>query len=178
MLSVFFALPLGPGRATADALPEIRVLLSRLNLGARADLTLSGRYLAVTADTEVLLPKGATLTVMARDGQMTLYTGGMSMRAGKELRLRRMNASDTTPAIRFNLQSGAYPGDLRLTLTDGVIRPILSLPLETYVQGVVPYEMDDSFPAEASMKTAWENPGWSSAMTGCRPATERCSPCR
>ena len=115
---------------------------------------------------------------MARDGQMTLYTGGMSMRAGKELRLRRMNASDTTPAIRFNLQSGAYPGDLRLTLTDGAIRPILSLPLETYVQGVVPYEMDDSFPAEASMKTAWENPGWSSAMNGCRPATERCSPCR
>ena len=149
MLSVFFALPLGPGRAAADALPEIRVLLSRLNLGARADLTLSGRYLAVTADTEMLLPEGATLTVMARDGQMTLYTGGMSMRAGKELRLRRMNASDTTPAIRFNLQSGAYPGDLRLTLTDGAIRPILSLPLETYVQGVVPYEMDDSFPAEA-----------------------------
>ena len=40
-------------------------------------------------------------------------------------------------------------GDLTLTVKDGVIRPVLTLPVETYLLGVVPYEMSDSFPLEA-----------------------------
>ena len=51
--------------------------------------------------------------------------------------------------LSFNLQSGLYPGDLTLSVSEGAIQPILELPLETYLEGVVPYEMSDSFPLEA-----------------------------
>ena len=34
-------------------------------------------------------------------------------------------------------------------MKDGAIRPVMTLPLESYLLGVVPYEMSDSFPLEA-----------------------------
>ena len=129
---------------------EIRVLLSRLNLTDEAWMTLEGRYLARCADgKEVLLPAGAQITVLLRKGGLVLFYDGLSLSAGKELALLRRRDGDVDAGIRFNLQSGVYPGDLTLSVKDGAIRPILTLPLESYLLGVVPYEMSDSFPLEA-----------------------------
>ena len=129
---------------------EIRVRLTRLNLADEAWITLEGRYLARCADgTEIMLPAGARLTVFLRKGRLILFHDGLSLSAGKELTLERMKDGDTEPGIRFNLFSGLYPGDLTLTAEDGAIRPVLALPLESYLMGVVPYEMNDSFPLEA-----------------------------
>ena len=128
----------------------IRVLLTRLNLTNEAWMTLEGRYLARSADgQEILLPAGAQITVLLRNGRLVLFHDGLSVTAGKELKLLRRRDGDTEPGIRFNLQAGTYPGDLTLTVKDGAIRPVLTLPLESYLQGVVPYEMSDSFPIEA-----------------------------
>ena len=128
----------------------IRVLLTRLNLADEAWMTLEGRYLARCADgTEVMLPAGAQITVLLRRNNLVLFHDGLSLSAGRELTLLRRRDGDVEPGIRFNLQSGVYPGDLTLTVQDGVIRPVLSLPLEAYLPGVVPYEMSDSFPIEA-----------------------------
>ena len=129
---------------------DVRVLLTRLNLKDEAWMTLDGRYLARGSDgTEVLLPPGAQLTVLLRGGKLVLFHDGLSLSAGKELTLLRRRDGDTEPGIRFNLQSGVYPGDLSLSVKDGAIRPILTLPVESYLLGVVPYEMSDSFPREA-----------------------------
>ena len=129
---------------------EIRVLLTRLNLKDEAWMTLEGRYLARTANgSEVLLPAGALVTVLLRNNQLVLFHDGLSLNAGKELKLLRRRDGDTEPGIRFNLFGGVYPGDLTLSVQDGAIRPVLTLPLESYLQGVVPYEMSDSFPLEA-----------------------------
>ena len=129
---------------------RIRVLLTRLNLTSEAWMTLEGRYLARTADgSEVLLPAGARVTVLLKQGRMVLYHDGLALNAGSELQLLRRRDGDLEPGIRFNLFAGIYPGDLTLTVKDGAIRPILTLPLESYLQGVVPYEMSDSFPLEA-----------------------------
>ena len=139
---------LAASRKTSEA--DIRVLLTRLNLTDEAWMTLEGRYLARCADgTEVLLPAGAQVTVILRKGQLVLFHDGLSLSAGKELSLLRRMDGDLEPGIRFNLQSGVYPGDLTLTVNDGAIRPVLTLPLESYLLGVVPYEMSDSFPLEA-----------------------------
>ena len=128
----------------------IRVLLTRLNLADEAWMTLEGRYLARCSDgTEVMLPAGAQVTVLLRKNRLVLFYDGLSLSAGKELTLLRRRDGDVEPGIRFNLQSGVYPGDLTLTVKDGAIRPLLTLPLEAYLQGVVPYEMSDSFPLEA-----------------------------
>ena len=129
---------------------DIRVLLTQLNLKDEAWMTLEGRYLARGADgTEALLPVGASVTVFLRKGQLVLFHEGLSLNAGKKLSLLRQQDGDTDPGIRFNLRAGRYPGDLALTVSDGAIRPVMTLPLETYLQGVVPYEMSDSFPLEA-----------------------------
>ena len=129
---------------------EIRVLLTRLNLKDEAWMTLEGRYLARCANgSEVLLPAGAQVTVLLRKDSLVLFHDGLSLNAGKELKLLRRKDGDTEPGIRFNLLGGVYPGDLTLTVQDGAIRPVMTLPLEKYLEGVVPYEMSDSFPLEA-----------------------------
>ena len=128
----------------------IRVRLQRLNLTDAAWMTLEGRYLARCADgTELLLPSSAKVTVFLRNGKLILFFGGVSLSAGKKLTLLRQQEGDIVPGIRFNLQQGFYPGDLSLSVKDGSLQAVLTLPLETYLQGVVPYEMSDSFPVEA-----------------------------
>ena len=129
---------------------QIRVLLTRLNLADEAWMTLEGRYIARCADgSEALLPAGARVTVLLRNGRLILFHDGLSLNTGTELKLLRRQDGDLESGIRFNLFAGVYPGDLTLSVQDGVIRPVLELPLESYLQGVVPYEMSDSFPLEA-----------------------------
>ena len=135
-------------KKTSDG--EIRVLLTRLSLKTEAWITLEGRYLARGANgVEVLLPAGAQVTVFLRNGQLALFHDGLSLNAGTALQLLRRQDGDIEPGIRFNLYAGVYPGDLTLSVQDGAIRPVLKLPLENYLLGVVPYEMSDSFPIEA-----------------------------
>ena len=134
----------------ADSPADIRVRLQRLNLTDRIWMTLEGRYLARCGDgTELLLPASAKVTVFLRDGRLILFTEGVSLSAGRSLSLMRQQENDAEPGIRFNLQQGLYPGDLALSVKDGAIQAVLTLPLETYLQGVVPYAMRDSFPVEA-----------------------------
>ena len=52
-------------------------------------------------------------------------------------------------ASRFYGDLSLYEGDLTLRISDGAIRMILSIAVEDYLKGVVPYEMSDSFPVEA-----------------------------
>lgn len=140
----------GAAKKNASSGSEIRVLLRRLNLTSQVYMTLQGRYLARCANgTEILLPANARVTVLLRNKQIILFCGGLSLSAGKSLDLLRQQAGDTVPGIRFNLQKGLYPGDLQLSVRDGSLQAVLTLPLETYLQGVVPYEMSDSFPLEA-----------------------------
>ena len=153
LLACLVLLPAAP-RAGAEAPSGIRVLLRRLNLTDRADLTLTGRYLARSASGgDLLLQDGARVTVLLLEGQLLLYSGGISAALGKSVSFLRQDSGESTPGIRFNLQPGFYPGDLTLSVADSggvpALRPVLTLPLETYLKGVVPYEMGDSFPAEA-----------------------------
>ena len=58
-------------KKTNTASSDIRVLLTRLNLSDEAWMTLEGRYLAQCADgREVLLPAGAQITVLLRNGKL------------------------------------------------------------------------------------------------------------
>ena len=149
LLACLLLLPAG-SFARGENPSEIRVLLRRLYLADRADLTLSGRYLARSeSGTELLLSDGAKVTVLLQDRQLILFSGGVSAAMGGKCSLLRQDSGEKNPGIRFNLQAGFYPGDLSLSIDEGKIRPVLTLPLETYLQGVVPYEMGDGFPEEA-----------------------------
>lgn len=131
--------------------PTIRVLLRRLGLTDTAYLTLDGVYTAATGDAATMVfPKGSQVTVNIREGELYLYYEGMSMNVGSSLRLIR-NASESAEneGIRFTENGNFYPGDLLLTMADGQLQPVMTLSVEDYLLGVVPYEMSDSFPLEA-----------------------------
>ncbi len=152
VLAGLILLPAAAARAESPS--EIRVLLRRLNLTDRADMTLSGRYLVRSASgAEWLLTGKAGVIVLLQDGQLVIFSGAVSAAMGKSVAFLRQDSGTDVPGIRFNLQDGFYPGDLTLSVDSSgespKLQPVLTLPLETYLQGVVPYEMGDGFPEEA-----------------------------
>ena len=145
------ASPGAAGAEGAEAAPSIRVNLRRLALTDRADLWLDGVYTARTGSgAELAFPRGSEVTVQLRDGALYLFYQGMSLQAGGSLYLER-HASETQPTdgVRFARGGNYYPGNLLLSVSGGAIQAVLSISVEDYLLGVVPYEMSDSFPLEA-----------------------------
>ena len=151
LLSALLLIPAaGPIAAESDPSPEVRVLLRRLALTDRVDLTLQGRYLVRSAEgPEMLLPEGSQATVRIEGGELFLTWENAGVRLGASVDLIRQDSGEITPAVRFFGRPAEYPGDLRLTIDDGRLRPVLTIALEDYLQGVVPYEMSEYFPLEA-----------------------------
>ncbi|MBQ3485213.1 MAG: SpoIID/LytB domain-containing protein [Clostridia bacterium] len=130
--------------------PDVRVLLRRLNLTDRADLVLDGLYTAAV-EGEVLMafPQGAEVSVQVREGEIYLFYEGMRLRAGASLTFVRNDSGKDRTGLRFEKNGPLYPGTLALTVDSGVLRPILTINVEEYLLGVVPYEMSEYFPLEA-----------------------------
>ena len=155
LICLFLCITMLPLFAVAETAPEasapnVRVLLRRLALTDRADLTLDGVYTAVSGDVAMAFPRGSEVTVQIREGRLYLFFAGMSLRLGTSLRLTRNATPDqASTGLRFERSGNLYPGDLLLTIDGGVLRPVLTLSIEDYLQGVVPYEMSDDFPLEA-----------------------------
>ena len=142
-----------------EAAPSIRVLLRRLALTDRIDLSLSGAYsLSWGKNSRMLLPAGSELTVQVRQDQLILFFSGASLNCGAKLLLARVASDSAEKASRTALLShglriapgdALYLGDLTLTVSGGQLQPVLSISVEDYLLGVVPYEMSDDFPLEA-----------------------------
>ena len=144
-------LPLHIASAEEEA-PEVRVLLRRLELTDRADLILDGVYTAkVNEKVSMGFPEGAEVSVTIRNGELYLFYEGMRLHLGQEVTFIR-NASggdDALTGLRFAKDGGLYPGDLKLTIQEGKLYPVCTMPVEEYLLGVVPYEMSEYFPLEA-----------------------------
>ena len=121
-----------PGKASAEeAAPMVRVLLRRLQLTDRADLTLAGAYtVRVGGEDLMALPENAQVTVQIRSGALYLFYDGMSMRLGKSAEFRRNQSSSAMPGLRFEKNGNLYPGSLMLTVENGTLVPILTLSVE------------------------------------------------
>lgn len=144
-------LPLTSLTAAAETpAPNVRVLLRRLELTDRADLVLDGVYTAENKDgLRMSFPEGAEVTLLKREGEMYLFYEGLHLCVGQGVTLKRHASRREMPGIRFEKTGTLYPGDLRMTIENGVLTPVLTLSVEDYLLGVVPYEMSDSFPLEA-----------------------------
>ena len=145
--------------AKADTFPEatdgrsqtVRVLLSRLGITDRIDVVLSNGYGArLENGGELHFAGGSELAVKLINDQLYLYYQGMSVSAGRSVTLVRDPVEDGTEYgfRRVNFPA-LYAGDLLLSVEDGRIRPVLSIDVEDYLLGVVPYEMSNAFPPEA-----------------------------
>ena len=141
-------LPLFPATAAGTA-QNIRVLLKRPGFTDRADLYLSGAYTVAWGGSEAAFRDGSRVTAQVRDGAIILYAGSVSFRTGTQAVFRRHASGAAQTGLRFVQDGNLYPGDLTLTVTGGQLQAVLTLSVEDYLPGVVPYEMSDSFPLEA-----------------------------
>ena len=155
-LMIALVLPLCAACAQEQTLPSagtrdqtVRVYLSRLNLSDRMDLTLISPYSVTTQQGGRLhFQAGSEVAVLLRDGALYLYYEGMSQLAGQSVTLLRDEAEGES-GFRLTNYPALYAGDLQIDVVDGKVRPVLSVHVEDYLLGVVPYEMSDSFPLEA-----------------------------
>lgn len=131
-----------------DPAPLIRVCLRRLNLTDRADLILDGTYTLEGAGYSLSLPEGTSLVLQIHDNAIHLYAGSTRMRCGETIHLIRHESRDPG-GLRFARGGSLYPGDLTVSVAGGMIQPVLTLSVEDYLRGVLPYEMSNDFPLEA-----------------------------
>ena len=138
--------------AAQGLMPEqLRVLLSRLSITTQADIEISGAYGMDFGGLSFLFPAGSRITVLLIDGLLYVEYQGLRLGGNTALTLTRFRREDGGEnGLRFTgLSTSLYEGSLSLSVKDGVIRPILSIGVEDYLLGVVPYEMSESFPLEA-----------------------------
>ncbi len=133
-----------------DASPTVRIYLKRLGLTDRADLHLDGLYTAFASGISMGFPEGSEITLQIRSGSIYLFYEGMSLCLGTKVQLvQNQSAQGGQEGIRFVDGGNLYPGTLTFTVQDGQLMPVLTLTIEEYLLGVVPYEMSNSFPLEA-----------------------------
>ena len=132
------------GAAAEDTV--IRVLMTRLSLTDRIDLSLDGSY----SIDSLAFQRGSSVTVSCISGRLMVYYEGVSFEHGASLRLVRHPVSDGNEnGLRINHAYPLHPGDLMLTVQNGSLRAVLYIDVEDYLCGVVPYEMSDTYPLEA-----------------------------
>ena len=130
----------------ADESGVVRVLLTRLGLTDRMEVSLDGSYTL----NELSFQRGSKVIVAISGGSLMVYYEGMALDAGKQLTLVRHAAENGKEnGLRINGAYELHPGDLVVSIRDGQLRAVLHAPVEEYPLGVVPYEMSDSFPVEA-----------------------------
>ena len=131
--------------------PQVRVLLRRLQITDRIDVSLSSAYgLCTEQGTELYLPGGSQISFQLKEGSIFVYCGALTLNGGADLTLTRYaDPGATEIGFRRVNYPVLYQGDLRLKISEGTLLPILTLHVEDYLLGVVPYEMSNSFPLEA-----------------------------
>jgi len=134
-----------------DRLQIVRIRLARLGITNRMDITLDGMYgLGKRGEANMLFERGSKLTLLLQNGSLVVYYEGMAFQGGSSLFLTRYAAAnDQENGIRMTGEPALYLGDMQLDVEGDVIRPVLHIHVEDYLQGVVPYEMSNTFPLEA-----------------------------
>ncbi len=131
-----------PARAeTQDG--QLRVWLKSLKNPQVLEIAVQGDYCLG----ELRFLPGSTLTLSAQDEQIWLNHDRLFVCLGETAVLTRGAANEIDDGLV--LKDRLYPGDLRVSVRDGGLMPILQIPIEDYLPGVVGREMSDSFPIEA-----------------------------
>ena len=128
----------------------LRVRLDRLKILDRLDIKIDGVYgVSDSNGTLMVFPKGSEIVVFKQGDNLLVYFHGMSLNAGPSIYFTRyQDEAGQAGGLRLMDNSNIYEGNLSLTAAE-TIQAVLSIHLEDYLYGVVPYEMSNSFPIEA-----------------------------
>ena len=132
--------------ASADTPSSIRVYLRRLQVEDTLRVTVKGSMPRRTAGCPSLTAQSWSSSSAGIN--WCLHTGQTAVVMGSSIKLVRCQ-SETPGYLLLNDGTGMYEGDLSLDIVENAIRPILTINVEDYLLGVVPFEMGDSFPLEA-----------------------------
>ncbi|NLJ40811.1 MAG: SpoIID/LytB domain-containing protein, partial [Clostridiales bacterium] len=132
----------------------IRVKLSSLGSPKSITITVDGNYGISQKDKDKLISKGS-YTVRIESGKLVLddKTGSktVSTPLGNSFTFKRYQGSDPN---RLKIGNYYYLGDMEVRLDGSSIQLINHVHLETYLYGVVPYEVSNSWPLEAQKAQA------------------------
>jgi len=133
-----------------DETALIRVLLKSLGASVALGITLTGPY-SIENDSGFRFSANTDLSVAIQGENLYLSCGGLTINMGKSMALTRVLSDDPRAGLVIHEagRENVYCGDLSLTADKGAILPVLTLDVEDYLYGVVPYEMSDAFPVEA-----------------------------
>ena len=145
LLAFFLVLCALPAPAE-DAAPNIRVLLSRLALQTRMDVRIQGVYTLENGILSCGIQDGTSLCIVLADGHLIVHDGHMQLDMGSQLKLVRHTPSSCF--FPMGLEN-AYPGDLTVRAGDSRMEAVFSADIESYVLGVLPWEVGEDFPLEA-----------------------------
>ncbi len=154
LLLVFsFIFSCAPAQALSYADGSLRVYLLSLGDIQSLDFTLEGSY-TINGNPDFRLDRGTRITVSQSQEAQELYllSGGLSICMGASFSLTRVGKNDAAMSGAYLSKSEKdtlYPGDFQITAGKKGIEIILTIDMEDYLYGVVPYEMANSFPLEA-----------------------------
>ena len=101
----------------------VRVYLSSISSLTAVDVSIAGSY-SVGGDTSRALSRGQNIRVSNSGGTLMMTANGQT-------------------------QTSLYPGDIEFIAKGGNVQIVVHVYMEDYMLGVLPYEMDNSFPLEA-----------------------------
>lgn len=128
----------------------VRVYLSSIASNTSVDVTVDGSY-SIGGDTARAIPRGTGLTVRNDGGTLLLTMNGQTQTMGSRFKLRRHQTSGNNGVYiaQARKPQSLYPGDIEFIAKGGNVQIVVHVFMEDYMRGVLPYEMDNSFPLEA-----------------------------
>ncbi len=137
--------------AVAEDDNRVRVLLTRLGSRTSISMELFGGYVV----NGISLTDGAKVNIKLSGGKISVSTNGSTLSTASTVTVCR-TGSGVNNGIRFTSPSltNIYCGNLILKSSGGYIQPILDIDVETYLYGVVPYEIGNGSPLEAQKAQA------------------------
>ena len=148
-----YSAPLERSAATRNGMVRVRLL----SIGSNpASLTVTAvGAMAVSGGQTMALANGEQISIShsSATGEIRLTRGGETVSMGREMALRRRQTDGGFRIAQARRPQNVYPGDLHLVskLESGTYRlyVVANVYIESYLYGVVPYEMGSSSALEA-----------------------------
>ena len=128
----------------------VRVYLSSIGSKTSVDFTVDGSY-SIGGDTSRAIARGTKMTVKNSGGTLLLTMNGQTQTMGSRFKLRRHQTSGDNGVriAQARYPANLYPGDIECIAKGGNVQIVVHVYMEDYMRGVLPYELDNSFPLEA-----------------------------
>lgn len=147
VLVLIQAFAVGSAQVVRDFPARVRVLLTEYQNLAQIKIGVHGAY---SLDKNISFQKGSEIQVSVISDSLQVSYEGMVYLAGSELTFYQHDQKEMGEnGLRLQDMTNLFPGDLKISAKGGKMELVSSLPIERYLQGVVPYEMADEFPLEA-----------------------------